>query len=470
MSPNYDVLVVGNGSIGSFIACDIIRKYPHIKIGILGSDARNDAASAAAGAMANVFAEMEHPHTSSSETTNQRYLQLGIEGSAGWIEFLEGISRVDSVVTAKDTLVFLKKDASAFEVANFEKMVSVAKEHEVYEDYSVIDFTIEMPSAANSIASVAKIKGEYALDSGQLLNVMDNFLAEHQIDQHSAKVSRIHSGSFVSVETSSGLFTARKVIVAAGASSSDLLAGFPIIPMLQGVGSAYHFKSQRISMPQIFSENVVRTVNRGGAQCGFHIVPRIDGFYLGAGNYITFPSESKHRLETLRYLFQTLEEELIGKDLSYDLVGTLVKGHRPKSIDGLPMIGTFKGDDKIFVATGTNRAGLTWAPRISNEVLRWIKGDEPDALFEGWQPDRSLVSFGTKAEAIDYFVNSRTGAAIEHKLILNNLSSVESKKLELEKIGHDILLQAQERFGSDAFIPHPDHWAPILDTNFSCFI
>lgn len=470
MSPNYDVLVVGNGSIGSFIACDIIRKYPHFKIGILGSAARNDSASAAAGAMANVFAEMEHPHTSSSETTNQRYLQLGIEGSAGWIKFLEGISRVDGVVTAKDTLVFLKKDASAFEVANFEKMVSVAKEHEVYADYSVIDFTSEMPSATNSIASVAKITGEYALDSGQLLNVMDNFLAENQIDQHSTEVSRINSGTFVSVETSSGIFTARKVIVAAGASSADLLADFPIIPMLQGVGSAYHFNSQRISMPQVFSENVVRTVNRGGAQCGFHIVPRKDGFYLGAGNYITFPSESKHRLETLRYLFQTLEEELIGKDLSYDLVGTLVKGHRPRSIDGLPMIGTFKDDENIFVATGTNRAGLTWAPRISNEVLRWIKGDGSDALFEGWQPDRSLVSFGTKAEAIDYFVNSRTGAAIEHKLILNDWSSVESKKLELEKIGQSILLQAQERFGSDTFIPHPDHWAPILDTKFSCFI
>lgn len=470
MSPNYDVLVVGNGSIGSFVACDVIRKYPHFKVGVLGLASRNNAASAAAGAMANVFAEMEHPHTSSSEATNGRYLQLGIAGSAGWIRFLEEISRIDSVVTARDTLVFLKNNASSFELANFEKMVSVANDHEVYEDYSVRDFTDEIPSSANSVASVAKIKGEYALDSGQLLSILDNFLAEQKVDLLFANIFRINSSSVVSVDTSLGVFTARKVVVAAGANSANLLGNFPIIPMLQGVGSAYHFKNSKMTMPKIFSKNVIRTVNRGGAQCGFHIVPRKDCFYLGAGNYITFPSESHHRLETLRYLFQTLEEELIGKDLSYDLVGTLVKGHRPKSIDGLPLVGAFKDNDNIFVATGTNRAGLTWAPKISDEVLRWINNDEPDSLFGGWHPDRNLVSFGTKTEAIEYFIESRTGAAIEHKLIPNNPGSIQSKRLELEEIGQDLLMQAQQRFSSDSFVPHPDHWAPILDTDIRCVV
>jgi glycine/D-amino acid oxidase-like deaminating enzyme len=470
MSSNYDVLIVGNGSIGSYIACDVIRKYPHFKVGVLGPLSRNDAASAAAGAMANVFAEMEHPHTTSSESTNQKYLQLGIQGSAGWVKFLESISRFDDVVTARDTLIFLKKNASDFEISNFEKMVSVAQEHSVYSDYPVKDFTDQLPSSLNSVAAVTKIKEEYALDSGQLLKVMDNFLIEQKVDLLFAKVFRIDSSSVVKVDTNSGIFTAQRVIVAAGANSANLLGDFPMIPMLQGVGSAYHFKTAKLTMPQIFSKYVIRTVNRGGAQCGFHIVPRKDGFYLGAGNYITSPSESSHRLETLRYLFQTLEEELIGKNFSYDLIGSIVKGHRPKSIDGLPIIGAFKDDNKIFVATGTNRAGLTWAPRISDEVIRWINNEEPDSLIDGWQPDRKLISFGTKAEAIDYFIASRTGAAIEHKIIPNNSAAIKSKKSELEKIGHDTLMQAQRRFNSDSFVPHPDHWAPILDTNFSCVV
>ena len=470
MSLKYDVLVIGNGSIGSFIACDIIRKHPNFRVAVLGHESRKNAASAAAGAMANVFAEMEHSHTSSSSETNRKYLRLGIEGSNGWVDFLNDISRSGDVITAKDTLVFLKKDASSFEIANFEEMVSVSKEHKVYEDFSVADFNAELPLTEDLVESVAKIKGEYALDSGRLLSTMDDFLREHRVELISAHVSRIESGSVVRVETSQGIYEADRVVVAAGANSANLLNEFEIVPMLQGVGSAYLFNTSRLEMPNIFTNNVIRTVNRGGAQCGFHVVPRKEGFYLGAGNYITLPSESSHRLETLRYLFQTLESELIDKDLSYDLVGSLVKGHRPRSMDGLPMIGPMGTANNIFVATATNRAGLTWAPRISLEVLSWIDGNGTDELFESWAPDRKLVSFGTNEEAIEYFAESRVGAAIEHKLITTDTYAIEERKRELRTLGADLLVQTQKRFSSLTFVPHPDHWAPILDTEFSCFV
>lgn len=469
MSSKYDVIVVGNGSIGSFVACDIIRKNPSLRVAVLGHESRRDAASSASGAMANVFAEMEHPHTSSSADTNRRYLKLGVEGSKGWVKFLEDIARSNDVITAKDTLVFLKKDASSFETSNFKEMVSVSKEHGVYENYSLVDFNSELPLTKNLVESVAKIKGEYALDSGRLLSTMDDFLREHKIELIYANVSRIISGLVVRIECDEGFFEADKVVVAAGANSAALLVEHNLVPMLQGVGSAYLFQTSRLSMPDIFTNHVVRTVNRGGAQCGFHIVPRKDGFYLGAGNYITLPSESSHRLETLRYLFQTLESELIDKDLSYDLVGSLVKGHRPRSMDGLPMIGALGSASNVFVATGTNRAGLTWAPRISEEVLSWLDGNEADELFHKWNPQRELVSFGTNKEAVEYFAESRVGAAIEHKLITTDTYAIKARKTELKALGEDLLKQTQKRFNSSTFIPHPDHWAPILETDFSCF-
>jgi glycine oxidase len=466
----YDVLVIGNGSIGSFIACDIIRKHPNFRVAVLGHALRNNAASAAAGAMINVFAEMEHSHTSTSSDLNRKYLNLGIEGSRGWTRFLKDIGRTSEVTTAKDTLVFLKKEASSFETANFEEMVLVAKEHDVYEDFSLVDFKKELPLTTNLVQSVAKIKGEFALDAGKLLETLDDFLREQKVELINAEVFRIHSGTVLKVETNKGMFEAEKVVVAAGSYSADVLKEFPVIPMLQGVGSAYLFRASRMAMPSIFSDHVIRTVNRGGAQCGFHVVPRKAGFYLGAGNYITFPSESSHRLETLRYLFQTLESELIDKDLSYDLVGSLVKGHRPKSIDGLPMIGSLQGSDNIFVATGTNRAGLTWAPSISQEVLSWLDGNEPDRMFMNWKPDRGLVSFGSEEEAIKYFVESRVGAAIEHKLISTDAVAIENRKAELRILGRDLLIETQKRFNSTIFVPHPDHWAPILENEFSCFV
>jgi glycine/D-amino acid oxidase-like deaminating enzyme len=419
--------------------------------------------------MANVFAEIEHSHTSTSADSNRRYLELGVEGSKGWTEFLNEISRSGNVVTAQDTLVFLKKDASSFETANFIEMISVAKEHDVYENYSIDSFNMELPTTRNQVESVAKIKGEYALDSGHLLSTLDDFLREQKVDLIYASVSKVHSGQVAKIETDKGIFEASKVVVAAGSNSTALLEDWDVVPMLQGVGSAYLFQTSKLSMPGIFRNHVIRTVNRGGAQCGFHVVPRKDGFYLGAGNYITLPSESSHRLETLRYLFQTLESELINKDLSYDLVGSLVKGHRPRSMDGLPMIGALEGANNIFVATGTNRAGLTWAPRISEEVLSWISGNEADKLFDNWKPQRNLVSFGTKAEAIEYFAESRVGAAIEHKLITTDSTAIDARKIELRVLGEDLLAQTQKRFNSSTFVPHPDHWAPILDSVFTCF-
>jgi len=36
--------------------------------------------------------------------------------------------------------------------------------------------------------------------------------------------------------------------------------------------------------------------------------------YLGAGNYITKSSKPYHRFETIKYLFNLFEEEMIGKE------------------------------------------------------------------------------------------------------------------------------------------------------------
>jgi len=470
MSQKFDVIIVGNGAIGSFIACDLIREYPKLRIAIMGSEQRTNSASAAAGAMANVFAEMELPYTKSSGETFQQYLRLGIDGARGWSDFLTKYSRLDSVVTAKDTLVFLKNNSSDFEQANFEEMIRIAKDHNVYEDCPVSDFTETLTNGKHTVRSVAKIRGEYALDSSRLLSILDGFLREHHVTFIQEKVIEVISETPILIHTELGVYQADKVILAAGATTGALLKDLSIVPMLQGVGSAFLFKTSKTNMPEVFRQNVVRTVNRGGAQCGFHVVPRIDGFYLGAGNYITLPSESSHRLETLRYLFQTLEAELIGKDLSYDLVGSLVKGHRPRSLDGLPMIGEISSAPNIFVATGTNRAGLTWAPSISREVLKWFSNNPMDVAYQNWKPDRKLISFGEPEEALKYFVESRIGAALEHNLISHDSSAIQLRKVELLQVGEDLLSQARLRFNDKYFVPHPDHWAPILDTDFSCFI
>jgi len=465
----FDLIVIGNGAIGTFIASDLIMNNPKMKIAVIGSTLRPNSASAAAGAMINVFAEMEKPFSESMSRNYQKYLNLGINGTLGWTQFLEKNKILEDVLTAKDTLVYLKDGASDFETSNYNEMVRTAQEYEVYQDYSVSDFVRTLSTEHIPIQSVTKLKGEYSIDSNKLLFHLDNLLNENKVLLLNEKATSITSGEKISVITDRETYYTDKVVIAAGSETSNLLKDYALVPMLQGVGSAYHFKTTKSFFPKIFRNNVIRTVNRGGAQCGFHVLPKTAGFYLGAGNYITFPGESSHRLETLRYLFQVLEVELIGRELSYELIGKLVKGHRPRSIDGIPMIGEINNNPNIFIATGTNRAGLTWAPCISKMISDWINGEINNNLDDSWKPDRSLVSFGNPQEAITYFVESRIGAAIEHKLISNDSESINQRKSELKTLGEKFLAETSVRFSQKDFVLHPDHWAPVLESKFQCY-
>ena len=55
---SFDVLIVGNGIVGSLTAVMINKNLPKIKIGLIGPSNRPGSASVAAGAMLNVFGEI----------------------------------------------------------------------------------------------------------------------------------------------------------------------------------------------------------------------------------------------------------------------------------------------------------------------------------------------------------------------------------------------------------------------------
>ena len=129
-------------------------------------------------------------------------------------------------------------------------------------------------------------------------------------------------------------------VVCNGAAASSLLSDYNVLPIYQGVGSALAVNSETFNFG---SELVVRTVNRGGAQCGIHLVPRANGtHYIGAGNYLApFDERDDHRFETIRYLIDTVEEDIIGSKNTYNFRGSLLMGKRPRSFDGWPIFWTF---------------------------------------------------------------------------------------------------------------------------------
>ena len=85
----FDYLVLGNGAIGTFSAIKLKEAFPSSKIGIIGDPSRANSASVAAGAMCNVFGEVEHSFSPAMQSLQDLSLRYGIAGRTGWQNFLE---------------------------------------------------------------------------------------------------------------------------------------------------------------------------------------------------------------------------------------------------------------------------------------------------------------------------------------------------------------------------------------------
>ena len=465
-----DFLILGNGAIGMLTAIRLKREHPSKRVCLIGSKTRKNSASAAAGAMCNVFAEIEATYSESHSKLMELSLWYGIAGREGWIELIASDSRLEKLKTASDTLLFLKKDCSEFEMKNFEKARVIAKEYGVAKDVSNELIKKFFQNARDLPSDAFKIEGEFALDTQVMFHAFDRICGDLGVSILDSEVSEIDLNS-------SNILTERerikfdRLVVALGSNSATLLPPGTIQNLVQGVGTAIEIR--KTGMSGYFSEQniVIRTVNRGGAQCGFHFVPRNGGFYLGAGNYIMEAErESDHRLETIRYLFNTFEKEVCGVDISYSLQGGLVKGHRPRSLDGFPIIGHLPKNPNVFIATGTNRAGLTWAPKIVNQILTWSKGELDNSPYQNYvAPDRQLIDFGRQNEAINYYVESRLSGAIEHDKIQNIPEAVASERERLQLYANQLLSDVRVAIANQVAVPHPDHWAVLLKEPSICY-
>jgi glycine/D-amino acid oxidase-like deaminating enzyme len=455
----FDFLIVGNGAIGTLAAIKIKNKFPEKSVAILGNFARSFSASIAAGAMANVYAELEK--CSGNALINQdKYLEMGKIGSSGWLEFFQETNGMSSI-TAMNTEVFLKKKASSFETENFNYVLESAKRDKVGALLNLRNKqkTGGFPFDPSRIENVVLIEGEFAICTGSLFKHFENLLKSNAIELINEDCSEINSDEDHLVTKLGRKLNFRNLIVAAGSRTANLFPDGQILPMLQGVGTAILIESTVGT--DLLGKSVVRTVNRGGAQCGFHLVPRTGKkWYLGAGNYVTKPGDSYFRLETIKYLLTILEEELLSKDFVYNLTGDFVLGNRPRSIDGFPMIGPISTNESIYVATGTNRAGLTWAPFITDQILDWIIFRKQSEIIKNWAPDRSPISYGNKESAINYFKNSRLSNALEHKLVSQD--QVEFKLEEIENSALELRASISERYSfSEEFNLNPDSWGPL---------
>ena len=127
-----------------------------------------------------------------------------------------------------------------------------------------------------------------------------------------------------------------------------------------------------------------------------------------------------------------------------------------------------KKHPSLFIATATNRVGLTWSPSIAQNALSWLtngsndKAINYDLVYGDWLPDRELIPFGTNQNCLQYYVETRASAEYEHGLI-DNFNS----KIELERIksyGQSLLEKVNKKINIlDGYSIHPDSWNVICN-------
>ena len=456
------VAIVGNGSIGMLTAILVKETFPFIELTLYGDISRRHAASTAAGAMANVYGEIE---SASEQITNvhPRYLEMGKQGSSHWLEFLHRTNGIHCR-TAEDTFVYLRKNSSEFEKANYLAMRDFAMHDGIGSDLTKSEIESSFPlKAVDKVEHVTKLRGEYSLSTDSLFLHLDSLADKlgikrnHQLVQsidHAKKIVVLDGGNFEGFD---------RIIVCAGARTQKLFSkDSNVLTMFQGVGVALVIRPFKSLSIDRLRKGVFRSVNRGGAQCGVHLVPRTDGgIYVGAGNYVSQIESPQIRMDSVRYLLHTLENDLLTRNEIYDFMGEFVVGLRPRSIDGFPMIGPLKVNQDIFIATATNRAGLTWAPFLARQAISWLRKELLSEIVRGWEPDRLPIRFGTPNAAIDYFVQSRIANAQEHGLITSD--EIESKSIEFRLTAEKLhkAVSARLELASD-FSINPDNWGALL--------
>lgn len=455
------VAIIGSGAIGLCAARELVKERNE-KIVITIFDNPNQtkmSATAAAGAMEAVFGEIEHGFSQDKYQSN--LVEHGFDVREAWSNMFKLLG--DDLCTADSTIVFLNKHANDFETANFNEMVRVA------EEYNELEYLRkEAVFACDTIKSkelVVRLRNERAFDARVFLDRLRSYLKAQAVNFVNKEVVSVSlSDCSVKLKEASASIDCSfdKIIVAAGPASTQLLnEANNLIPLFRGMGTALLVENVPF-YEAIERRTVYRSVNRGGSQCGLHFVPGMGHNigYLGAGNSLSLQADANIRFETVRYLMDELEQDLIGKRGMYRSKGSILTGDRCRSMDYQPTFGKIKENDSVIMASGFNRIGLTYAPLIASDLKNIINDKEPK-YFCNYEPQRHLIPYGTVSKSASDFADITCANLIEHQMISDN--EISKKKEQLKLVGRDLNHSINVKFNLPIDHGHPADALSIIE-------
>lgn len=418
---DFDVLIVGNGVLGTSLAFELSTRNPDIRIGLIGPESKDGAASMAAGAMLACYAEIEKGSLDSKPA--QAAFELSRESAQrwpGWISRLNAALGEERLSINLGTYVLHNALADELDDVNFDAITQCLRRYD--EDFSVVDpldIPGYLPENRGRALRAIYIPGEGAINPIAIAQAMEEVFersacVEPILDY--AEQVRLLSNGLKAVTTRKGqVYRSKKVILAAGSNTSALIEGIDSlqgkIPRLfYGVGTALLIRSGLNTPPK-----VIRTANRGLA-CGVHLVPRAaEHSYIGASNFISPWPEYHPRMTSLFSLLQSAMEQLDRRFYKAQVEQVFV-GHRPTSADSYPLLGETSVEG-LWVMSGTKRIGIHWSPVVVSAMADHIEGGDW-SLNQMFLPERDLIRTMTRSEGINKAVAHLKSAAFQHELHL----------------------------------------------------
>tara|TARA_B110000977_G_scaffold169100_1_gene218785 strand:+ start:27978 stop:29387 length:1410 start_codon:yes stop_codon:yes gene_type:complete len=429
---HYDCIVVGNGSIGLATAYELQNNVDKkFKIAIFGKKSREGSASLAAGAMLNVFGEVEYDSLSSKEGLTK--FKMLLDAKDLWKEHINEIkNQISSKIKLnKGTYILNNSTADELDDENFnsiEKALKKFKEKYTYVNNKDIRGYNPQPRS-RSLKNLYLPDENFISSAKDLLDSYDIILSNtkniHTVESHVKKITIKSNGKEV-VDENGTRYSCKFLIIAAGSYSNFLVKQIKQIKnkvpkIFFGTGNAIIAETDKTILPN----SVLRTPNRGMA-CGLHVVPlNKNNIYIGATNRISDIPNNNPLISSSTSIMNSLMRE-INQDYGKLKIKKICVGHRPTTADTFPLLGetSVKG---LYITTGTKRDGLTLsvyiAKCIANSILKLNNKYNFPKIFT---PERKIISTLTVSQGIEKTIKHRISAAYQHNLKIPTTESDET--------------------------------------------
>ena len=365
-----DIVVIGNGVLGLSIAIEAIRRAPDARVTLIGPASRTGAATPAAAAMITAISEVLP--TTDDDPVESAWFHLVRESVLLWPQWIEELTAAAELPPertpriTRGLLVLGDEEDLAFDAIErtARRLAAPARRLDGREASAL---GIGDPVSRRRFLL---LEDEGAVDPRSLLDHLELVAARLGVRRLDRSIIGIDTGRVrLTGEVS---ISAEKIVLAAGAGCTRMLADHPEaarrVPDIRfGIGVGLRCRTHSgLLVPKV----PIRTPNRPLGP-GTYCVPHSNGtFYVGATTELSRQPRLAPHQEEIDAL-RSRARELLGLSIADD-DGEPVIGHRPVSVDGLPVLGRIT--DGMFIATGTNRDGLSGAPRIASLLGEALQG------------------------------------------------------------------------------------------------